>query len=40
MMRKECDKKEKVRYMGRSYKAKERRNEKEEIINSPDRRMI
>jgi hypothetical protein len=33
-------KKEKVRYKGRSYKAKERRNEKEERMNSPDIRML
>jgi hypothetical protein len=40
MIRKESHKKEKVRYKGRSYKAKERRNEKEEKIHSPDRRMF
>jgi hypothetical protein len=39
-MRKECDKKEKMMYKCRSYKAKERRGEKEEKMNSPDRRML
>jgi len=37
-MRKECDKKEKMRYNCENYKAKERRNEEESI--SPDSRMF
>ena len=32
MMRKECDKKENMRYKCRSYKANERRNEEEKVF--------
>jgi hypothetical protein len=44
-MRKECDKKEKMRYKCENYKAKERRNEEgeeeeEEDSISPDSRIF
>jgi hypothetical protein len=40
VIRKECDKKEKMRYKCGSYRAKERRNEEEEKNISPGGRML
>jgi hypothetical protein len=39
-MRKECDKKKKMRYKRRGYKAKEIKSEKEEQMNSSDRPIL